>query len=141
MEGGGRIMQNISLDHVGFVTNDLDKFEDFWVKILGFKMIFQSRIPGEMNKALFGFNISAFCARYSKGKMTIEVHVYDKKTENRPMPFNCFGLNHIALWVKDREKFLKKHDFKTHIYHNPKGWDNIFIEDFEGNWIELRTQL
>ena len=131
----------IDLDHFGIVTNDLDKFESFWVDIIGFKMIFQSRIPAEMNNALFGINVSAFCARYKKGSMTLEVHVYDKKVQKREMPFNAFGLNHIAFWVKDRQKFLKKHNFKTHIYHNPKGWDNIFIEDFEGNWVEIRTTL
>lgn len=129
------------LDHFGYVTNDLDKFEKFWVEILGFKMIFQSRIPKDMNEFLFGIKCSAFCARYKKNAMVVEVHVYDKKVQKENMPFNRFGLNHIGLWVKDREKFLKKYDFKTHIYHNPKGWDNIFIEDFEGSWVELRTDL
>lgn len=129
------------VDHIGWVTNDIDKFEDFWVKILGFKLIFQSRIPVDMNQSLFGIKCTAFCARYKKGSIVIEVHVYDKKTFKREMPFDSYGLNHIALWVKNRGKFLSKYKFKTHIYHNPKGWDNIFIEDFEGNWIELRTDL
>ena len=130
----------MKLDHVGWVTNDLNLFEKFWVDILGFERIFESQIPNEMNQTLFGCN-SAYCARYNNGEFTIEVHLYDDPVSTREIPFNEFGLNHIALWVEDRKDFLKKHDFDTHIYHNPKGWDNIFIRDFEGNWIELRTKL
>ena len=131
----------MKFDHIGWVTNDIDKFENFWVKLLGFKQIFQSRIPAEMNNELFGFKVGAFCARYQKGTIVIEVHVYDKKVKREEMPFNRFGLNHIGIWVKDREKFLSKLDVEKHIYHNPKGWDNIFIRDYEGNWIEIRTDL
>jgi len=115
-------------------------FEDFWVEILGFKKIFESQIPDEMNKALFGCG-SAYCARYKKDLVIIEVHVYDDLVREEKQLFNKFGINHIALHVEDREAFLKQHDFTTHIYHNPKGWDNVFIQDLEGNWVEIRTSL
>lgn len=130
----------MKLDHFGYVTNNLRLFEDFWVNILGFKKIFESLIPNEMNQALFGLD-SAYCARYKKGSITIEVHVYDDPVKERKIEFNTFGLNHIALFVKSRKEFLKQYDFEKIVYHNPKGWDNIFIKDFEGNWIELRERL
>lgn len=126
----------MSLDHVGWVTNNLKLFEEFWVDILGFEKIFESQIPNEMNQTLFGCN-SAYCARYKKD-FTIEVHVYDEPVYEKMPKFNTFGINHIALLVDDRKEFLKKFDFQKRVYHNPKGWDNIFIRDFEGNWIELR---
>lgn len=128
------------LDHVGWVTNNLELFEKFWIDILGFEKIFESHIPNEMNQILFGCD-SAYCARYRKGDITLEVHVYEDPVKEEEIPFNKFGINHIALHVKDREKFLKQYPFDKRIYHNPKGWDNIFIRDFEGNWIELRTTL
>lgn len=126
------------LDHTGFVTSDLELFESFWVKILGFKRIFESYIDPEMNRVLFGLE-GARAIRYKKDAVVIEVHVYDDpiKVSKFP-PFNVFGLNHISLHVKSRKAFLKKYDFDKRVYHNPKGWDNIFIRDFEGNWIELR---
>lgn len=127
----------MSLDHVGWVTNNLELFEKFWVKELGFKKIFESHIPNEMNQTLFGCN-GAYCARYEKD-FTIEVHVYDEPVKEDKRKFNVFGINHVALHVENRDEFVKP--FKQHIYHNPKGWDNIFIEDFEGNWIEVRTTL
>lgn len=128
----------MKLDHVGWVTNDLVLFEKFWVEILGFEKIFESHIPDEMNHTLFGCN-GAYCARYTNKIFTIEVHVYDEPVAVDKRPFNVFGLNHVALLLDStREEFLKKYDFEKVVYHNPKGWDNIFIKDFEGNWIELR---
>ncbi|SRR5258706_11615158 len=128
------------LDHVGWVTNNLELFEKFWVEILGFKKIFESIIPNKMNQVLFGCD-SAYCARYKKGSITLEVHVYDELVRERELSFNQFGINHIALHVPSRKEFLELYDFDKRIYHNPKGWDNIFIRDFEGNWIELREKL
>lgn len=130
----------LALDHVGWVTNNLRLFEKFWVDILGFEKIFESQIPNEMNQTLFKCD-SAYCARYRKDFITLEVHVYDEPVVESEQPFNKFGINHIALHVYDREAFLKQYKFDTRIYHNPKGWDNIFIRDFEGNWIEIRTTL
>jgi catechol 2,3-dioxygenase-like lactoylglutathione lyase family enzyme len=132
-------MNKYLLDHVGYVTNNLKAFEDFWCSVLGFEKYFESQIPDVMNHALFGCN-SAYCARYIRD-FTIEVHVYDDLVKEEKKPFNSFGLNHIAIWVEDRPKFLASYPFKTHIYHNPKGWDNVFIEDLEGNWIEVRTKI
>lgn len=130
----------MKVDHVGWVTNNLRLFEEFWVDILGFKKIFESIIPSEMNQQLFGCD-SAYCARYKYGSMVIEVHVYDDPVKESIPKFNTFGLNHIGLFVKDREKFLKKFDFQKRVFHNPKGWDNIFIRDLEGNWLEIRTTV
>jgi catechol 2,3-dioxygenase-like lactoylglutathione lyase family enzyme len=132
-------MDELKIDHVGFVTNNLNLFERFWVDVLGFKKVFESYIPSEMNRTLFDCD-SAYCARYENG-FTIEVHVYDDMVREEKRPFNTFGLNHIAIWVEDRPKFLGSYNFKTHIYNNPKGWDNIFIEDLEGNWVEVRTKV
>lgn len=128
----------IKLDHVGWVTNDPEKFEAFWGDILGFEKIWESYLIPELAQTLFGINCGARCLRYRKGDLTVEVHVFDEPVTEKTTPFHQFGLNHIALLVEDREEFLKLYDFDVYIYHNPKGWDNIFVRDFEGNWIELK---
>lgn len=128
----------VRIDHIGWVTNNLQKFEDFWVKILGFRKIWESYLSPEMAKILYGVEHGAMCIRYKKGNLVIECHVFDQTVTEKEPRFKQFGLNHIALHVSSRKKFLKQYPFKTHIYHNPKGWDNIFIRDFEGNWIELK---
>ncbi len=131
----------IKIDHLGWVTNDLKKFEKFWVKTLGFKKIWESYIPPVMAELLYGKPIGAKCLKYKKDNVIVECHLFDRPTKKSSLNFQRFGLNHIAIHVDNRKKFLKKYNFKTHIYHNPKGWDNIFIRDFEGNWIELREKL
>jgi catechol 2,3-dioxygenase-like lactoylglutathione lyase family enzyme len=131
----------MKIDHVGWVTNDIQKFEGFWVKILGFKKIWESNLSPTMTQVLYGLNYGAKCARYQKGEMVVECHVFAQPVRVHKLPFARFGLNHICLHVESRKKFLKQYPFKTRIYHNPKGWDNVFIRDFEGNWIELKEKL
>ena len=79
--------------------------------------------------------------RYKRGGMVIEIHCFNKKVKESSQKFNRFGINHICLFVEDRKKFLKKYKFDAKIYHNPKGHLNIFIRDFEKNWIELKEKL
>lgn len=128
----------MKIDHVGWITNDVAEFEKFWVDILGFEKVWESRLSPELAHTLFGVGYGASCLRYKHGDDVIEVHKFDVPVEINSTSFIKHGINHIALLVDDRQEFLKKHDFTTHVYHNPKGWDNIFIQDFEGNWIELK---
>jgi len=131
----------MQLDHIGWITNDVKKFEEFWVDILGFKKIWQSHLSEDLAKTLFGVDYGAECLRYQYGDLVIEVHVFDRPVPKDNQHFIKYGINHIALFVESRKDFLKRYNFTTHVYHNPKGWDNIFIRDFEGNWIELKEKL
>lgn len=131
----------ISLQHVGWVTNNLELFEKFWVDILGFKRVWESRLPVELTQKLFGLSYGAICRRYELENITIEVHKFDEFIEEKKSPFNQFGINHICLLVENRIEFLKKYNFDSYIYNNPAGHQNIFIRDMEKNWIELRENL
>lgn len=140
----------IRLDHVGWVTNDIKRFEDFWVKGLGFDLEWESWISYEKTKVLFGKPRSVLARRYRRGDVVIEIHVFTDTTcvegaENQP-PFERFGINHISLHVENRERFLqellpKVEYLEVRRYYDPSGWYNIFIRDFDGNWIELRETL
>jgi catechol 2,3-dioxygenase-like lactoylglutathione lyase family enzyme len=131
----------LKIDHVGWITNNVNKFEKFWVDILGFEKVWESHLSEELAKTLFGVNYGAKCLRYKKDEIVIEVHSFDQLVNEEEQIFVKYGINHIALFVPSREEFLKQFNFNTHIYHNPGGWDNIFIQDFEGNWIELKEKL
>lgn len=131
----------IKLDHVGFVTNNPEKFEKFWVGILGFKRIWESKLTPEICKFLFDIDYGVLCRRYEKDDMVIEIHCFDKPVIESSKQFNRFGLNHICLFVDDRREFLKQYNLKAKIYDNPRGHKNIFLQDFEGNWIELKEKL
>jgi catechol 2,3-dioxygenase-like lactoylglutathione lyase family enzyme len=131
----------MQIDHIGWITNDVEKFESFWVDILGFEKVWKSHLSEDLAKTLFGVDYGADCLRYKKDDIVIEVHKFDKPVKEEEQHFLKYGINHIALFVQSRADFLKQYPFTTHIYHNPGGWDNIFIQDFEGNWIELKEKL
>ena len=132
-------------DHVGWVTDNLTRFEQFWVDILGFEKISEGILESDMTLLLFGIPGPADVRRYSWGddQMDIEVHVFNGGSIPTSQSFNRFGINHCCFHVTDREALLKQlpETVTRHIYHNPKGWKNMFIQDFEGNWIELREKF
>jgi catechol 2,3-dioxygenase-like lactoylglutathione lyase family enzyme len=134
------------LDHIGWITKDLDKFEYFWCRGLGFKKVWEANIMPEKVKQLFGIEAATRAMRYEKDGMIVEIHVFDPPMfDYSDNPFDRFGINHIGLWVEDRERFIEDLKAKVYVevkrYYDPSGWWNIFIRDLEGNWIELRTTL
>jgi catechol 2,3-dioxygenase-like lactoylglutathione lyase family enzyme len=144
--GGILPIPEYRMDHTGWVTNDLEKFEKFWVEGLGFKRIWESNILPEKTQVLFNTNRTATAYRYQKDNMIIEIHIFYPLVKQEILEFDTFGINHIGLWVRDREKFIenlceKIGPIEVKRFHDCGGWDNIFIRDLEGNWIELRTTL
>lgn len=130
--------QKITLDHVGWITNNPELFEKFWVDIIGFKKVYESKLSIELSQCLFNIPSEASCRKYQLGDMFIEIHVFDLPSERKELLFNRFGINHICWHLENRQAFLKEHNLKAKIYNNPNNYQNIFIQDFEGNWIELR---
>ena len=127
--------------HVGWLSNNIDLFERFWCDVMGFVRIWESGPDKGMFKDLFNIDASGTVRRYEKDGITIEVHFFDPPAPEDSSPFYKRGINHICLLVDDRNRFLKIHPFETHIYNNPKGHQNIFIRDLEGNWIEIYQRM
>ena len=132
----------MKLDHIGFITQDIKLFEKFWVDILGFKNVWESELSVELCEVLFGISTKAICRKYEKDGMRFEIHYVDN-VHRQLTPFFRLGINHVCFEVENRKKWLEEHPKipDVRIYHNPKGWDNIFLKDYEGNWIELRENL
>ncbi len=126
--------------HVGWLSNNIDLFERFWVDSMGFQRVWESS-GKEMFKDLFGIDAMGTVRRYEKDGITIEVHFFDPKAPEDANLFYKRGINHICLLVEDREKFLKLRPWDKRVYDNPKGHQNIFIRDLEGNWVEIYARL
>ena len=133
--------KKIKLQHVGWVTNNIDLFERFWMTCMGFKRIWDSEGGTEMYKVLFDIDVYAHIRRYEKDGVIIEVHWFDPPAPEDKLAFYKRGLNHVCIWVDDRERFLKLYSLDKKVYDNPKGHQNIFIRDFEGNWIEIYATI
>ena len=74
----------------------------------------------------------------------IEIHQFLSNSKKYNFNFNKPGINHICLFVKtNREIFLNNlpEDIEIKSFDNPLGYKNIFIKDYENNWIELRENF
>jgi len=133
------VTQEFSLHHIGWITKDIRQFEAFWCENLGFEGIFESSLSRETALALFSLDTTGTIRRYRRGAMVIEVHHLDDIADTS-QAFNRLGINHICLHVDNRETFIADLNDRVSVFRhrNPGGWFNIFIRDFEGNWIELR---
>lgn len=127
--------------HVGWLSNNIEMFEKFWCEIMGFKKIWESGPDKEMFMDLFGIDAMGVVRRYEKDGITIEVHFFDPPAPESENTFYRRGINHMCLLVEDRDKFLKSYTFDKRVYNNPAGHQNVFIRDFEGNWIEIYKRL
>jgi catechol 2,3-dioxygenase-like lactoylglutathione lyase family enzyme len=136
----------VKVDHIGLVTNDIERFEDFWVKGMGFNKIREVTLRPEKVRALFGMDKKAKAYIYQKEGVRIEVHVFNPPLEIENMDFDRFGVNHVSLYVDSKEQFIQLLRFKignidVRKFQDPGGWYNIFVRDFDGNWIEIREEL
>lgn len=142
-------MDSYKIDHIGWITNDSNMFEAFWCHILGYEEVGRSEMAGEMCLALFGFTSEASIRRYRATNIVgpdIEIHVFKDGSAPASRLFHRFGINHICLHTGgpgSRSEFLSKLpiNVRVHCFNNPKGWQNIFIRDYDENWIELRESL
>lgn len=139
----------LNINHIGWITKDISLFEKFWCDIIGYKEIHSSTIDSEMSKYLFGNETNVLIKRYAlTGNTDIEIHCFldGCKLGLEEQYFDRIGINHVCFHTGEKGsklKFINKlpKDVKIHTYNNPKGWTNIFIRDYENNWIELRESL
>lgn len=149
-----------AMHHVGWVVPSRERFEKFWCDILGFELCHEGTLSEAKTYELFKRRLSAKVYRYRRDdfNLEIEIHVFSDaedyglnnyleylKLKNDVgvglFDFTVLGINHICLTVEDRDQFLADlpEDIKRHIYDDPRGWQNVFIKDYDSNWIELRT--
>lgn len=110
-----------------------------------------------MNEVLFGGKGPALIRRYTRDESAcdIEIHMFDERSSNlkdyawkdfTPPGFDKHGINHVCIHTGgpgSRAEFLAKlpPNVVQKVFNNPGGWQNIFIRDYEYNWVELRESL
>lgn len=156
----------MKIHHIGWNTEHPELFEKFWVDFMGFELVFTSTLSAEKAAELFSIEwISdefespgpAEIRRYEHPKEelpAVEIHVWKGGTEGLEyFPYNVNGISHICLMVSDRfmladraalhglevRRFTNHEEFESMEGTAMRSWENIFIRDYEGNWIELRS--
>ena len=120
---------DLRFGYVAIQVEEMARSVKFYTSILGMKQIVRKKVKetnGEM------------CVLRS-GSGTLELNQYFGS------PFNRGGtLDHLAFQVSSLVRFMKKArdaGLSTHDYLETKNWKRCFIDDPDGNWIEVYQRL
>jgi len=118
--------------YVGIRVTNLQKSVDFYTKILGMKVINQSKIDQTKGRVVV--------LQCEKSNFLLELNYYEKDSSYNTKYDVGEGLDHLAFKVDSLEKALeeaREAGHKTVLELRAEGGRWAYIEDPNGIWIEL----
>ena len=118
--------------YVGIRVTDLERSIDFYTKILGMKVSGRNKIEQTKGETVG--------LQTEKDGFTLELNYYEKDSPYNTKYVVGEGLDHLAFKVDDLDKALeeaKKAGHRTILQMKADGGRWAYIEDPDGNWIEL----
>jgi len=118
--------------YVGIRVTDLEKSINFYTNILGMKISGRSKIEQTKGETVG--------LQTEKDGFTLELNYYEKDSPYNTKYVVGEGLDHLAFKVDDLDKALeeaKKAGHRTILQMKADGGRWAYIEDPDGNWIEL----
>jgi len=118
--------------YVGIRVTDLERSIDFYTNMLGMKVSGRSKIEQTKGETVG--------LQTEKDGFTLELNYYEKDSPYNTKYVVGEGLDHLAFKVDDLEKTLeeaKKAGHRTILQMKADGGQWAYIEDPDGNWIEL----
>jgi len=118
--------------YVGIRVTDLEKSIDFYTNTLGMKISGRSKIEQTKGETVG--------LQTEKDGFTLELNYYEKDSPYNTKYVVGEGLDHLAFKVDDLDKALeevKKAGHRTILQMKADGGRWAYIEDPDGNWIEL----
>jgi len=118
--------------YVGIRVTDLERSIDFYTNILGMKVSGRSKIEQTKGETVG--------LQTEKDGFTLELNYYEKDSPYNTKYVVGEGLDHLAFKVDDLDKALeeaKKAGHRTILQMKADGGRWAYIEDPNGNWIEL----
>lgn len=118
--------------YVGIRVTDLERSIDFYTNILGMKVSGRSKIEQTKGETVG--------LQTEKDGFTLELNYYEKDSPYNTKYVVGEGLDHLAFKVDDLDKTLeeaKKAGHRTILQMKADGGRWAYIEDPDGNWIEL----
>jgi lactoylglutathione lyase len=120
------------LTYVGIRVTDLEKSIEFYTKVLGMTVAGRGKIDQTKGENV-GLQTEA-------GGYMLELNYYGKDSQFNTKYVAGDGLDHIAFKVDDLDKALEeaeKAGHRTVLQMEAGGNRWVYIEDPDGNWIEL----
>jgi len=118
--------------YVGIRVTDLERSIDFYTNIVGMKVSGRSKIEQTKGETVG--------LQTEKDGFTLELNYYEKDSPYNTKYVVGEGLDHLAFKVDDLDKALeeaKKAGHRTILQMKADGGRWAYIEDPDGNWIEL----
>jgi len=118
--------------YVGIRVTDLERSIDFYTNILGMKVSGRNKIEQTKGETVG--------LQTEKDGFTLELNYYEKDSPYNTKYVVGEGLDHLAFKVDDLDKALeeaKKAGHRTILQMKADGGRWAYIEDPDGNWIEL----
>ena len=118
--------------YVGIRVTDLERSVDFYTNILGMKVSGRSKIEQTKGETVG--------LQTEKDGFTLELNYYEKNSPYNTKYVVGEGLDHLAFKVVDLGKALeeaKEAGHRTILQMKADGGCWAYIEDPDGNWIEL----
>ena len=118
--------------YVGIRVTDLERSIDFYTNMLGMKVSGRSKIEQTKGETVG--------LQTEKDGFTLELNYYEKDSPYNTRYVVGEGLDHLAFKVDDLDKALeeaKKAGHRTILQMKADGGRWAYIEDPDGNWIEL----
>jgi lactoylglutathione lyase len=118
--------------YIGIRVTDLERSIDFYTNILGMKVSGRSKIEQTKGETVG--------LQTEKDGFTLELNYYEKDSPYNTKYVVGEGLDHLSFKVDDLDKALeeaKKAGHRTILQMKADGGRWAYIEDPDGNWIEL----
>ncbi len=129
-------MAPFGCDHIGILTGDADRLEEFYITKLGFQKEKDVVLSGPITETLFGVDAEVRFIRLFRGDFKLEIFQPTSEIKSG----SGAGFHHFGLVVGDKDEFLvmmAERDVPV-IRIDRDGNPVYFIKDPDGNLIEIR---
>ena len=124
--------KKITLKHVALQYSDINKADDFFLKILGLKLEKKFVLSNDLTNKIFGVNKKVEIAVYGNNQIKFEIFITSK--------INNYCFEHICIEIKDKEKLIqncKKFGLEP-LFVKKENKTLLFIKDFSNNLYEIK---
>jgi lactoylglutathione lyase len=118
--------------YVGIRVTNLQKSIDFYTKLLGMKIAGRGKIEQTKGETV--------ALQSEEGGFILELNYYEKDSPYNTPYAAGEGLDHLAFKVENLDKALeetRKAEYRVILEMKANGGRWAYIEDPDGNWIEL----
>lgn len=130
---GPESMAPFTFSYTGIRVRDLDRSIDFYTRILGMHVAFRTKIRKQHGEVAL--------LKSPRGKQRLELNWYEPGTKYATTYERGEGLDHLAFRtpkLSSAIRELKRRGIRiVDRYVGPRGGSWLYIEDPDGNWIEI----